>query len=832
MRRCTTVAYVNHDGTRAIIRTNAVDLHVLFVTDDIVRIWARFEPESYGGSYSLAMTAWEESTDELLSRYRTRVSPPASEIIDESETVRILGARLEVRIDKNPFRIAVYDGENLMHQDVVDLAWREDMNNRRIHALRMNSDDRFYGFGEKTGRLDKAGTVMSMNPRDSLGYDPKKTDSLYKHIPFFIKMDSETRRATGYFYHNSYECEFNMGRSISNYWPPHATYRVDGGDIDLFLIAGPSIREVVQHYTLLTGRSAMLPRAALGYLGSSMYYPELPESADDAVINFIDTTRRYDIPIDGFQLSSGYTQYLTQDGYKRCTFTWNSDRFSDPSGFFQQMRDRHIVVSPNVKPGFLLTHPETNSMRERNMFIRKAESDDAVIGAWWGGPGYFVDFTAKQARDEWKKMLTQHLLAYGATSVWNDNCEYDSIVDLDARVDYEGRGSTVAHLRTVMANLMCHVTEEALRELYPSERPFIVCRGGHSGIQRYAQTWSGDNATSWESLRYNISTMLGMSLSGVANQGADIGGFFGPAPDAELFVRWVQHGIFQPRFSIHSANTDYTVTEPWMYSDHTERIQKAIAFRYRLMPTMYSLMERAHRTGLPIVEPLCSAFQHDPECDSIDTDFMLGDSLLVSNVIAQGETKHSTYLPAGHIFYDFYTRTPFEGGQHITQPVTLDSIPLYIKDGSITVLSADPTPTHTGTDIRAHHIIVAPGDGAKTVLYEDDGHTFDYLDNKCLLTEITVKPGTELTIDFNSQGNYRSSVDTISLDVLHPEFSPVEVRIGSEEITHYIDRTVFERAESGWYYSQTLRSVLITYPNPHHDHRITISCDVPDLIGM
>lgn len=111
-----------------------------------------------------------------------------------------------------------------------------------------------------------------------------------------------------------------------------------------------------------------------------------------------------------------------------------------------------------------------------------------------------------------------------------------------------------------MSNIMCHISNEAIHETFDNTRPYVVCRSGHAGIQRYAQTWAGDNLTCWESLKYNIATILGMGLSGVANQGCDVGGFYGVAPEAELFVRWIQNGIFQPRFSIHSSNIDNTVT--------------------------------------------------------------------------------------------------------------------------------------------------------------------------------------------------------------------------------------------------------------------------------
>lgn len=132
----------------------------------------------------------------------------------------------------------------------------------------------------------------------------------------------------------------------------------------------------------------------------------------------------------------------------------------------------------------------------------------------------FADFTNPSTRTYWKEMLKENVLEYGTSSVWNDNCEYDSLVDKDCRCDFEGKGGTIGQLKSVMSNIMCHITDEAIHETFTNTRPYIVCRSGHCGIQRYAQTWAGDNLTCWDSLKYNIATILGMSLSGVANRAA------------------------------------------------------------------------------------------------------------------------------------------------------------------------------------------------------------------------------------------------------------------------------------------------------------------------
>ncbi len=216
----------------------------------------------------------------------------------------------------------------------------------------------------------------------------------------------------------------------------------------------------------------------------------------------------------------------------------------------------------------------------------------------------------------------------------------------------------MAELKILHSNLMAYTAKQALADVYPGERPYIINRAGYAGIQRYAQVWGGDNLTDWRTVKFNIATILGMGLSGCSNMGCDIGGFAGPAPEAELLLRWLQNGIFQPRFCLNSANNDNTVTQPWMYEENLPYIRAAYQLRYRLLPTLYSLMYESNQNGMPAWRPLFLEFPNDPKCyTDKNLTFMFGKSILVANVVEKG-CNYPHRLPARRLHMVRYERRP------------------------------------------------------------------------------------------------------------------------------------------------------------------------------
>jgi alpha-glucosidase len=293
----------------------------------------------------------------------------------------------------------------------------------------------------------------------------------------------------------------------------------------------------------------------------------------------------------------------------------------------------------------------------------------------------------------------------------------------------------------------------------------------------------------------------------------------------------VQNGIFQPRFSIHSCNTDNTVTEPWMYSEHTNLIRNAIKFRYQLMPYLYSLLREASLRGLPMMRPTFYEFQHDCNTYNQGVDFMLGSSLLVANVVEENACERQIYLPDGCTWYDFYTFKAYSGGQTIIVPVDLSSIPLFIRDNAIIALTENKYRLTSGSFQQIQLII--GGESNKFELYQDDGLSEEFRNGNYLQTEICVNKHAEQTlINFTHRGNFKSESEQLTLEVINQQKGPFWVSVGERKIQQFLHRDKFAESQEGWYYSTTKGAVEIKTSFPAVDCQIVVSFAHFDLIGM
>jgi alpha-glucosidase len=593
-------------------------------------------------------------------------------------TVETARLRVSIRLHGLHCRWEQRDGADwrLMAEDrptqSYDFGWWD---GRTYHYSARRPGERFFGLGDRSGDVDRAGRSFRLTNLDPMGYDAENSDPLYKSIPYVLVADAEGH-CHGAFYDITADVTFDFGRELDNY---HGLYRqmvAASGDLDLWMIAGPDALAVTKRFTWLTGRPAMMPRWTLGYSGSTMTYTDAPDAALQ-MAGFLEKLAEHDIGCASFHLSSGYTSI----GDKRYVFHWNPDKFPDPAAFVASYSAAGIELVPNIKPALLRSHPRYDEVAALGLFVKDVEGSP-VEAQFWDEVGSYIDFTNPDAAAWWRAQVTTALLDQGLIATWNDNNEYEV---WDARAHFAGFGTprAAAEMRPVQPLLMMRASRRAQTEARPGGRPYVVTRSGMAGLQRYAQTWGGDNRTEWKSLRYNARQSLGLALSGVSNSGHDIGGFAGPPPSPELLVRWVQAGVLMPRFSIHSWNDDRSVNEPWMYPEVLPAIRRLMALRQTLLPFFYDLLHRYCAEYEPMVRPTWLDFPQDPACWAESDEHLLGPDLLAAPVMVAGAETRTIRAPAGADWIHVWTGVRIAGGESVTLDAPLDGLPpLLARAGS------------------------------------------------------------------------------------------------------------------------------------------------------
>lgn len=591
---------------------------------------------------------------------------------------------------------------------------------RVYHYLARESGEMHFGLGERAGAMDRSGQRYRLSNIDAMGYDARTSDPLYKHIPFYLTCRPDSGIAFGLFYDTFSDCTFDFGKELDNYHGPYRYFVADHGDLDYYFIAGPAIANVTRRFTWLTGRPAFTPRWGLGYSGSSMAYTDAPDAAA-RLLRFLENCAEHDILCDSFHLSSGYTSL----GDKRHVFNWNRSKFPDPAAFARAFAEKGVRLCANVKPCLLRDNPLFEEARALGILVASAAGEPS-FAQFWGDIGAYLDFTNPETIRWWQAKIRETLLDYGIAAIWNDNNEFE-ILSADAQAHNFGEPRRAREMKPLQSLQMMRASREAQQSRAPTLRPFLVSRSGGVGMHRYVQTWSGDNATSWETLKYNLKMGLGLSLSGVSNSGDDIGGFSGPAPDPELFVRFVQFGVFLPRFSIHSWNDDGTVNEPWMHPEATACVRDLIKLRYRLIPYFYDLLWRYHRDYEPILRPTFLDFPDDPHCWRENDEMMVGTSLLAAPVVEPKCVQRDVHLPSGTLWYDYWTGKSFVGGQTVARQAPWVRPVLFAREKTAIAVNIAEQSFAKRADRRGFMIFPPKGSGAFVAEnFEDDGESEAY----------------------------------------------------------------------------------------------------------
>ncbi len=654
-------------------------------------------------------------------------SVPSKENADGRD-IFSLKCGIDMTVDADNFLLKfTKDGKSLL-SDRAPLAYNleNEFGEGNFHYVLRENGEKIFGLGDKGGDLDKSGRSFRIETSDCMGFDAETSDPLYKHYPFYICENSVG--CYGIFYDTSDTSYFDFGKEINNYYEPFKFFKTEDDALVYYVFFGTKA-EIVKQFITLCGKTAFPPKWSFDYCASTMAYTDAPDS-ENQMNGFIDKVKNIGLSCKGFYLSSGYTSI----GNQRCVFNWNYDKFPDPARFIKHFSDNGIELIPNIKPAFLSTHPMYEMIKENGWFVKNPDSTPFVT-QFWDGLGSYLDFTNPEAFNFWHDQVKEKLLDNGITATWNDNNEFD-IKDPDALCHGFGSGEIKAsRIRSMFTYLMNISSYTAQTEKRPELRPFLSSRSCSPAVHRIAQTWSGDNHTSWHDLKYCHFIGLTMAMSGIYFYGHDLGGFTGAMPSRELLLRWIQHGVFEPRFTIHSWNSDGSATMPWSYPDIIDSVKKIFAQRKRLTPYMYNCAYEAVENNEPINAPL-NFYYDDKAIDLKGNSLMFGRDILVSFVLDENKTETEAYLPEKDDWY--MGNCLYKGGEKLTVKIPADSeVPFFVRAGS--VIATDEAPYGFESKEKTVFTVYPLTDGTfESKFFTDDGKTYKYLDGDCVKLTFTV----------------------------------------------------------------------------------------------
>ncbi len=652
---------------------------------------------------------------------------PKSEVYDEGE-IFSLGSGITVKVQEGEFALSYFQNDILLFSDRNPYPYNfgNEFGHDRLHYISRQEGECIFGLGDKGGDLNKAGRAFRIETADSMGYNAKTTDILYKHIPFYIC--ENTVGCYGIFYDTAASSYMDLGNEINNYYEPYKYFKTEDNCLVYYVFFGTKL-QILKSFSYLCGKQAFPPKWSFDYCASTMAYTDAPDSENQMNI-FLDKVKRLGFSCGGFYLSSGYTSI----GKGRYVFNWNKDKFPEPDKFIRKFSDSGIEIIPNIKPAFLTSHPMYDEMANRGLFIKNPDGTPFVT-RFWDGNGSYLDFTNGEAYNFWKSQVEDKLLSFGIKATWNDNNEYD-VKDDDALCVGYGKGNERANLiRSHFTQLMVMSSYEAQIEKHPEIRPFLSSRSGCIGMRRLAQTWSGDNRTAFEDLRYCHNIGLTMSMSGLSFYGHDLGGFSGDMPSRELLLRWLQHGVFEPRMTVHSWNKDGSATMPWSYPDILDGVRKIFAQRKRLLPYLYSTAYKSVQNNDPINSPLF-LYYDDKKIPTESNSILFGRDILVTFVFDEGERKADVYLPDGDSWY--FEEMLFEGGQKFSIDIPVDEpVPFFVRWGS--VIPEDIGEYGFGSEENIVFTVFPKDEGTyESEFFTDDGESFGYLKGECVKLKFAV----------------------------------------------------------------------------------------------
>ena len=519
-----------------------------------------------------------------------------------------------------------------------------------VQQLELDVGECVYGLGERFTAFVKNGQQIDMWNGDG----GSCSEMAYKNVPFYM-----TNRGYGVFVDNPGDVSFE----VASEQVERVQFSVEDEKMTYYVIAGPEPKDVLRRYTGLTGRPAVPPAWSFGLWLSTSFTTDYDESTTSS---FIQGMADRDIPLDVFHYDCFWMK-----GFNWCDFEWDTEMFPDPEGMLKRYHERGLKICCWLNPYIAQASPLFDEGMENGYLIKKTDGSVWQSDLWQGGLGV-VDFTNPAAR-EWYREKIRRIMRMGVDCFKTDFGERIPVKDI---VYFDGSDPVRMH------NYYSYIYNEAVYSLIAEEKgadqAVVFGRSGTAGSQKLPVHWGGDNTATYISMAETLRAGLSLAASGFGFWSHDISGFESTAP-AHVYKRWCQFGLLSSHSRLHGSSS-YRV--PWLFDEEAcDVLRKFVKLKCRLMPYIYQKAIEAHETGAPVIRPMFMEFPDDPGCDTLDRQYMLGDSILVAPVFRE-DGLVDYYLPAGRWTHLLDGRT-VEGGRWMREKYDFMSLPMWVRENSI-----------------------------------------------------------------------------------------------------------------------------------------------------
>lgn len=569
----------------------------------------------------------------------------------------------------------------------------------------LNSDEKIMGGGERVLGMNRRGHRMPLHNRAHYGYSTESNQMNFS-IPAIM-----SDKGYAILFDNTASGFLDIGKTEKN----TLSFEAVSGRMSYIVFAGENYPEIIRNYVEVTGKQPLPARWLFGNFASRFGYKDQQE-----VLDTVAKFEQEDIPLDAIILDL-YWFGPDIKGHMG-NLDWDKKAFPKPKQMLRQLKDKNIKTILVTEPFVLSSSSKWQQAVDKNILAKDNEGAVKRFDFYFGNTGLIDVFDVK-ARD-WFSDIYSDLTQQGVAGVWGDLGEPEVHPD-DSRhylSDFNMR-LTGEELHNAYGHQWAQMVYENQTKIRPKERPFIMMRSGFAGSQRFAMIpWTGDVERSWNGLKPQVELSLQMGLFGMAYTHSDLGGFAGGKTfDKEMYIRWLQYGVFQPVYRPHAQA--HIPPEPVFHDQQTKDIlRKYIKLRYQLLPYNYNLAYENSATGMPLMRPVFFEDEADPNLIDVKDSYFWGDSFLVSPITQADEKQHQMGLPDG-VWFDFWDDTRYTGGNNIQVPVSLERLPVMVRAGSF-VPMIDPinnTQSYSSENLVLHYYADRTVAASQGKMFEDDG---------------------------------------------------------------------------------------------------------------